>query len=144
MVTFSRLGGSFPTCPSTARRLTTVYFNPSMSAAAVPIAARALRTALKQGGLGIANDAAKAAKFVAEAARGNLRRSSLKAFFDLAQDATAQLVNNLTERPVDAGFFRLGDARDRLSRHCNGVTGSSVPSGERMYSVPRDMTSHAL
>ena len=56
MVTFSRLGGSFPTCPSTARRLTTVYFNPSMSAAAVPIAARALRTALKRGGLCSAND----------------------------------------------------------------------------------------
>ena len=37
----------------------------------------------------------KAAQFAAEAASGDLRRSSLNAFLDLVQDATAQLVKNL-------------------------------------------------
>jgi PAS domain S-box-containing protein len=37
----------------------------------------------------------KAAKFAAEAARGDLRRSSLNTFLDLVQVATAQLVKNL-------------------------------------------------
>jgi PAS domain S-box-containing protein len=38
----------------------------------------------------------KAAEFAEEAARGDLRRSSLNAFVDLVQDAAAQLVNNLS------------------------------------------------
>jgi PAS domain S-box-containing protein len=37
----------------------------------------------------------KAAQFAAEAASGDLRRSSLNTFLDLVQDATAQLVKNL-------------------------------------------------
>ena len=37
----------------------------------------------------------KAAEFAAEAARGDLRRSSLNAFLDLVQAATTQLVKNL-------------------------------------------------
>jgi PAS domain S-box-containing protein len=37
----------------------------------------------------------KAAQFAAEAASGDLRRSSLNAFLDLVQDAASQLVNNL-------------------------------------------------
>src|SRR6185295_62624 len=37
----------------------------------------------------------KASQFAAEAARGDLRRSSLNAFLDLVQDASVQLVNNL-------------------------------------------------
>jgi PAS domain S-box-containing protein len=38
----------------------------------------------------------KAAEFAEEAARGDLRRSSLNAFVDLVQDAAAQLVNDLS------------------------------------------------
>jgi len=37
----------------------------------------------------------KAAEFAAEAARGDLRRSTLNVFLDLVQDATTQLVSNL-------------------------------------------------
>jgi PAS domain S-box-containing protein len=37
----------------------------------------------------------KAAQFAAEAARGDLRRSSLNGFLDLVQEAASQLVNNL-------------------------------------------------
>ena len=58
----------------------------------------------------------KAAEFAAEAARGDLRRSSLNAFLDLVQDATAQLVNNLKRSAERIQSFKQA-ALDQSQSH---------------------------
>src|SRR5262249_3573309 len=58
----------------------------------------------------------KAAKFAAEAARGDLRRSSLNAFLDLVQVATAQLVKNLGRSAERLQSFKLA-ALDQGQAH---------------------------
>jgi signal transduction histidine kinase len=84
----------------------------------------------------------KAAQFAAEAASGRLKRSSLNAFLDLVQDATAQLVNNLgrsAERIQSFKQVALDQSQsDRRSFDASALT-------EQVLShLTRDLKDHSI
>jgi signal transduction histidine kinase len=84
----------------------------------------------------------KAAQFAAEAARGDLRRSSLNAFLDLVQDATAQLVNNLGRSAERIQSFKQV-ALDQSQSHRRSFDASALT--EQMLShLTRDLKQHAV
>jgi PAS domain S-box-containing protein len=67
----------------------------------------------------------KAAEFAAEAARGDLRRSSLNAFLDLVQAATAQLVKNLGRSAERIQSFKQA-ALDQSQAHRRAFDASEL------------------
>ena len=84
----------------------------------------------------------KAAQFAAEAAGGRLKRSSLNAFLDLVQDASAQLVNNLgrsAERIQSFKQVALDQSQsDRRSFDASALT-------EQVLShLTRDLKDHSI
>ena len=84
----------------------------------------------------------KAAQFAAEAASGDLRRSSLNAFLDLVQDATAQLVNNLGRSAERIQSFKQV-ALDQSQPNQRSFDASEL--AEQVLShLRRDLKQHAI
>jgi PAS domain S-box-containing protein len=84
----------------------------------------------------------KAAHFAAEAARGDLRRSSLNGFLDLVQSATAQLVNNLRRSAERIQSFKQV-ALDQSQSNRRRFDASTL--AEQILShLARDLKQHAI
>ena len=84
----------------------------------------------------------KAAEFAAEAARGNLRRSSLNAFLDLVQDATAQLVNNLSRSAERIQSFKQL-ALDQGEAHRRNFDASELAE-QVLWHLTRELKQYAI
>ena len=84
----------------------------------------------------------KAAQFTAEAASGRLKRSSLNAFLDLVQDATAQLVNNLGRSADRIQSFKQV-ALDQSQSHRRSFDASALTE-QMLWHLTRDLKQHAV
>jgi signal transduction histidine kinase len=84
----------------------------------------------------------KAAEFAAEAARGDLRRSSLNAFVNLVQDATAQLVNNLGRFAERIQSFKHA-ALDQGQAHRRNFDASELTE-QVLSHLTRELKQHAI
>jgi PAS domain S-box-containing protein len=84
----------------------------------------------------------KAAEFAAEAARGDLKRSSLNAFLDLVQVATAQLVNNLGRSAERIQSFKQA-ALDQGQAHRRDFDASELTE-QVLSHLTRELKQHAI
>jgi PAS domain S-box-containing protein len=84
----------------------------------------------------------KAAEFAAEAARGDLRRSSLNAFVDLVQEAAGQLVNNLSRSAERIQSFKQV-ALDQSGSHRRNFDASEL-SEQVLSHLARELNERAI
>ena len=84
----------------------------------------------------------KARRFAAEAANGDLRRSSLNAFLDLVQEATGQLVGNLGRSAERIQSFKQV-ALDQSQSHRRSFD-ASLLTEQVLSHLTRDLKQHAI
>ena len=84
----------------------------------------------------------KATQFAAEAASGDLRRSSLNAFLDLVQEATGQLVGNLGRSAERIQSFKQV-ALDQSQSHRRSFD-ASLLTEQVLSHLTRDLKQHAI